>query len=124
LYVGSEAEAPGPDRRKQEEKNDQSPGKGEFSQLLASHQDVLIWFIRSLLPGSPDVDDILQETNLVLWKKWDPFETGTSFLNWVKSGCVRRPAQASVSDLSALGKPFYPRALEQMISKVPWTRSM
>lgn len=61
------------------------PTDEEFAQLLAANQDVLLWFLKSLLPGSPDVDDILQETNLTLWKKRESFEIGTSFLNWGKA---------------------------------------
>lgn len=34
------------------------------------------------MPGSPDVADILQETNLVLWQKRNKFELGTNFIAW------------------------------------------
>lgn len=37
------------------------------------------------MPGSADVDDVVQETNLTLWKKRESFELGTSFLNWAKA---------------------------------------
>ncbi len=57
----------------------------EFAQLLAANQDVLLWFIKALLPGSPDVDDILQNTNLVLWRKQESFRAGTSFLKWARA---------------------------------------
>jgi len=36
----------------------------------------------SLMPGSPDVGDVLQETNIVLWKSRNRFEPGTNFLAW------------------------------------------
>lgn len=61
------------------------PTNEEFAQLLAANQDVLRWFIKSLLPGSPDVDDILQNTNLVLWRKQETFRMGTSFLKWARA---------------------------------------
>jgi len=61
------------------------PTNEEFAQLLAANQDILLWFIKSLLPGSPDVDDILQNTNLVLWRKQETFQMGTSFLNWARA---------------------------------------
>ena len=40
-------------------------------------------FLTSLLPGERSVDDIFQQTNLVLWKKRDQFRPGTNFRSWV-----------------------------------------
>ena len=54
----------------------------EFIKLLTEHQGNLRGFIVSLMPGSPDVLDVLQETNVVLWNKRDKFEIGTNFLAW------------------------------------------
>ncbi|MBT8038470.1 MAG: sigma-70 family RNA polymerase sigma factor [Verrucomicrobiae bacterium] len=51
------------------------------AQLLA-HQDDLRAFIHSLLPNSPVADDVLQNTNLVLWKKRNSFKEGTNFHAW------------------------------------------
>lgn len=53
-----------------------------FIKLLTEHQGNLRAFIVSLMPGSPDVLDVLQETNVVLWNKRDQFEHGTNFLAW------------------------------------------
>jgi len=39
-------------------------------------------FLRQLLPTWHDVDEVLQETSIVLWKKFDQFEQGTSFSAW------------------------------------------
>ena len=50
--------------------------------LMTKHQGRLRVFIRSLLPGSPDVDDVLQNTNVVLWTKRSEFTHGTNFLAW------------------------------------------
>lgn len=53
-----------------------------FVQLLTSHQSRLYAYIRSLLPDSQAVQDVLQETNLVLWRRSEEFEPGTSFVAW------------------------------------------
>lgn len=53
-----------------------------FVRLLADHQAPIRAFIVSLLPGAPGVDDVIQETNLVLWRKRETFELGTSFKSW------------------------------------------
>ncbi len=54
----------------------------QFVQLLADHQVAIRAFIVSLLPGAPGVDDVIQETNMVLWRKRESFELGTSFKAW------------------------------------------
>jgi RNA polymerase sigma-70 factor (ECF subfamily) len=50
----------------------------EYLQLVTRHQPAIYGYIRSLAPGA-DIEDILQETNLVLWEKSASFETGTNF---------------------------------------------
>lgn len=57
----------------------------EFITLLTNHQNALKGFIISLLPGSNDVADVLQETNLVLWEKMENYESGTNFRAWAFS---------------------------------------
>lgn len=54
----------------------------EFIKLLTEHQGSLRAFIVSLMPGSPDVADVLQETNVVLWQKRRHFKIGTNFVAW------------------------------------------
>jgi len=50
--------------------------------LITAHQADLAAYINSLLPGDSSAADVLQRTNLVLWKKRDKFEIGTDFLAW------------------------------------------
>jgi len=54
----------------------------EFVKLLVSHQSLLQAFVVSLLPGSPETDDIVQNTNEVLWTKRREFKLGTNFKAW------------------------------------------
>ena len=51
-------------------------------QLIIDHQLRLRAFIRSLVPNHASADDVLQETNLVLWRKLDQFAIGTDFGAW------------------------------------------
>ena len=39
-------------------------------------------FILSLVPNRSDADDLLQETIVVLWRKFEAYEPGTNFLAW------------------------------------------
>ena len=54
----------------------------DYVKLMTDHQWAIRGFILSLMPGSPDVGDVLQETNLILWQKRKQFELGTNFLAW------------------------------------------
>jgi len=54
----------------------------EFVSLLTEHQADLWAYIISQMPGSPDVGDILQKNNLVLWTKQNQSKLGTNFRAW------------------------------------------
>lgn len=53
-----------------------------FVSLLTAHQPDLWAFIISLMPGDPEVADVLQKTNLILWNKREKFEADTNFRAW------------------------------------------
>ncbi|MCS7467717.1 sigma-70 family RNA polymerase sigma factor [Stieleria sp. ICT_E10.1] len=46
---------------------------GEFVSLLARHDQSIRRFVRSLLPSNQGVDDVMQETALECWKKYESF---------------------------------------------------
>ena len=54
----------------------------EFVLLMTRHQRKIWWFINSLLPAPNAADDVLQETSLVMWRKWDRFDHDRAFLPW------------------------------------------
>lgn len=56
-----------------------------FIQLVVNHQPALRAFVLSLLPGSPEVDDVIQETNAEIWVKRGDFRIGTNFKSWMFS---------------------------------------
>jgi RNA polymerase sigma-70 factor, ECF subfamily len=53
-----------------------------FVQLFARYEPAIRGFVRSLFPATQHADEILQETSLVLWRKFADFEDGTDFLAW------------------------------------------
>lgn len=53
-----------------------------YVQMLTEHQSMIRAYIVSLLPGAPGVDDVIQETNAVLWRKRADFAPGTDFAAW------------------------------------------
>ena len=61
---------------------DRSPSPDDFEKLVEAHQPVLRAYILSLTADPHLAKDILQETNLVLWRKAADFEPGTNFKVW------------------------------------------
>ena len=53
-----------------------------FMKLYTACVPQLRAYLRQLLPGWEDVDEVLQETSLVLWKKYENYEQGTNFAAW------------------------------------------
>lgn len=54
----------------------------EFLELYSSHYPRLQFYVTALLPSANDASDVLQETSMVLWRKFDSFEMGTNFFAW------------------------------------------
>jgi RNA polymerase sigma-70 factor (ECF subfamily) len=54
----------------------------EFLLLYTQHQTQIWRFIHSMLPHESDADDVLQETGLVLWAKWDAYDKERNFGSW------------------------------------------
>lgn len=60
-------------------------GKSEqesFLKLFASAQPALQHFLAAHLPDLHEVDDLMQEVAVCLWKKYSQFIPGTSFKAW------------------------------------------
>ena len=50
--------------------------------LLVFHQSMIRAYVISLLPGLSEAEDVIQNTNQVLWAKRDNFILGTNFKAW------------------------------------------
>lgn len=61
---------------------EQPSDEREFVELLVSHQSLIRAFVISLLPGLPEAEDVIQNTNQVLWTKRAQFTLGTNFKAW------------------------------------------
>ncbi|MCZ2340805.1 MAG: sigma-70 family RNA polymerase sigma factor [Bacteroidales bacterium] len=53
-----------------------------FVQLLARNQQRLFVYVRTLVPRPDDAEEVLQNTNLVLWREFHTFTPGTNFAAW------------------------------------------
>lgn len=54
----------------------------EFVRLLGQYQRRIALYVVSLVPRWNDAEEIIQETNLVLWREFDQFQPGSNFAAW------------------------------------------
>lgn len=50
--------------------------------LFTSHETRMRAFAMSLIPNWADAEEVLQQANMVMWKKFDEFESGSNFFAW------------------------------------------
>ncbi len=53
-----------------------------FARLLGRCQRKVFLYALGLIHNAADAEEVLQETNIVLWRKFDEYEPGTSFESW------------------------------------------
>ena len=53
-----------------------------FIQQFTHFEPDLRRFVRSLMPTWTDADEVLQQTAIVAWRKFDQFDTETNFMKW------------------------------------------
>ena len=54
----------------------------ELMTLISASQKALFVYVRSLVGPGSDLDDILQDVNLILWRKGEEFDGSGQFLTW------------------------------------------
>lgn len=59
--------------------------KSVFINLLTNHYCRLHSFVLCMVPNKADADDVMQETTLLMWEKFNEFEPGTDFFAWAKA---------------------------------------
>jgi RNA polymerase sigma-70 factor (ECF subfamily) len=99
----------------------------EFLELYSSHYPRLQFYVTALLPTANDASDVLQETSLVLWRKFDSFELGTNFFAWackiarfqVMKYRERQGHAARLFDTSLLEKLAVEASDESVVRGVP-----
>ena len=53
-----------------------------FVARFAHHEPDLRRFVRSLLPTWTDADEVVQQTAIVAWRKFDQYDPDTNFMKW------------------------------------------
>ena len=60
------------------------PNTGQFVKLLVQYQNDLLRFIAPMVGSVNDAQDVLQDTALALWKKFEQYDRQQPFLPWAK----------------------------------------
>ncbi len=89
--------------------------QAEFVGQIARHQAALHAYIISLMPGIDGADDVLQETNIILWEKRTSFEPGTNFRAWACS-IARFKVMSHRRKLSNLGFQLFDEGLTEQLA--------
>ncbi len=53
-----------------------------FVRYQTRNQRRIFSYIMTLVPNWNDAEEVLQETSLVLWRKFSEFQPGTSYISW------------------------------------------
>lgn len=56
----------------------------EFVRLFTQHSRQIYWSILAAVPRTHDADEIFQETNVMLWEKFEEFAPESNFLAWAR----------------------------------------
>lgn len=55
--------------------------------LLTAAHDTLFGYLMSLLGRWHDVQDVLQTSSLLMWRKFETYESGSNFVAWASTIC-------------------------------------
>ncbi len=56
--------------------------RDDFAEYIVHNQHRVFAYIATLLPNRDDAEDVFQNTCLILWKKWEQFDSSRDFFTW------------------------------------------
>ena len=60
----------------------QSDREMRFVQVFQEHYHQLFAYVHTLVRNSADAEDVVQQTSLILWKKFDEYQPESNFFAW------------------------------------------
>ncbi len=88
-------------------------GPEDVLELFSKCQRRLYLYILSMLPNPADAEDVLQNTNIVVWQKFDQFQPDTDFRAWVFRICYYEICKFRGRN-RPLGVGFSPELLDEL----------
>ncbi len=61
---------------------EKEPDRELFVRLLMRHDRAIRAYLRGLLPTATDVDEVMQEVSVVVWRKFDQLDDPENFPRW------------------------------------------
>jgi RNA polymerase sigma-70 factor (ECF subfamily) len=65
-----------------QESTRQSVDVEDFVRLLMANERRIFAYVLALMPNAADAEDVLQETSIVLWRKFPEYQPGSNFTSW------------------------------------------
>jgi RNA polymerase sigma-70 factor, ECF subfamily len=59
----------------------------EFIALLNGSHALLLRYVMSLVANRHDAEDVLQRAGMIMWRRFDTFDSGTDFIAWATTVC-------------------------------------
>lgn len=94
-----------------------------FSELILQYQSALYAYVFAIVRNWNETDDLYQSVCLVLWRKFDSFQPGTSFFSWARQTAKnevrnylrgkKSPASMSEEMLAVLAESAYDSRQDQ-----------
>lgn len=91
------------------------PTKSDFDQLFEDHELALRLHAKALLPSWDAVDDVMQSSSLIMWRKIDQLDGPEGFLPWGK--CIVRFESRKYYRRQARDKLVFDPDLLELLSK-------
>jgi RNA polymerase sigma-70 factor, ECF subfamily len=94
-----------------------------FVQLLGQNQRRIFLFVVSMVPNWSEAEEIIQETNLILWREFDRFQPGTNFGAWscqVALNQVLAWRKRQHRDRTKLSQAFLEAVAEEATADADW----
>lgn len=95
----------------------------DFMRLLQQHQTQILSFIYCLVHHLPDAEDVLQQTAITLWNKFDEFDREapeSSFLAWAKT-VAKNKSLTFLRDQRRQRVRFSNSLVEQLAERPLWS---
>jgi len=95
----------------------------EFVAELTANQSAILALLISLMPGDSAVDDVLQQTNITLWRKRETFRSGSNFRAWAFE-CAKWTLRAHLKERGrkswlVVDEELTRAVTERMIARIP-----
>jgi RNA polymerase sigma-70 factor (ECF subfamily) len=86
------------DPSKKEPMSERNKSLNLFCALVREHAPMLLTYVRTMIDDPGTVDDILQETMIVAWRRFEDYDDSRPLARWLR-GIARKLVQAHYSRL-------------------------